>query len=59
MVRYSDSGFGADRLYVVQTLPRVIERCVLMTTDPGDLVLDLHVVRGQLPMLQNSGGDDG
>jgi adenine-specific DNA-methyltransferase len=34
------SGYGADRLYVVQTLPRVIERCILMTTDPGDLVLD-------------------
>jgi len=26
--------------YVVQTLPLVIERCVQMTTDPGDLVLD-------------------
>ncbi|WP_112311371.1 site-specific DNA-methyltransferase [Pseudogemmobacter bohemicus] len=34
------SGFGADRLYVVQTLPKVVERCILMTTDPGDLVLD-------------------
>ncbi len=34
------SGFGADRLYVVQTLPKVIERCVLMASDPGDLVLD-------------------
>ena len=34
------SGFGADRIYVVQTLPRVIERCLLMTTDPGDLVFD-------------------
>ncbi|MDP0929390.1 site-specific DNA-methyltransferase [Paracoccus onubensis] len=34
------SGFGADRLYVVQTLPKVVERCVLMVTDPGDLVLD-------------------
>jgi len=34
------SGFGSDRLYVVQTLPRVIERCVLMTSDPGDLILD-------------------
>ena len=34
------SGYGADRLYVVQTLPRVIERCILMTTDPGDLVID-------------------
>lgn len=32
-----------DRLtkdYVVQTVPKVIERCMLMTTDPGDLVLD-------------------
>ena len=34
------SGFGSDRIYVVQTLPKVIERCILMTTDPGDLVLD-------------------
>jgi adenine-specific DNA-methyltransferase len=32
-----------DRLskdYVVQTVPLAIERCLLMTTDPGDLVLD-------------------
>jgi adenine-specific DNA-methyltransferase len=32
-----------DRLskrYVVETIPRVIERCLLMATDPGDLVLD-------------------
>jgi adenine-specific DNA-methyltransferase len=34
------SGFATDRVYVVQTLKTVIERCVLMTTDPGDLVLD-------------------
>jgi adenine-specific DNA-methyltransferase len=34
------SGFGAEKLYVVQTHPRVIQRCTLMTTDPGDLVLD-------------------
>ena len=34
------SGFSSDRVYVVQTLPKVIERCILMTTDPGDLVLD-------------------
>ena len=34
------SGFGVDKLYVVQTNPRVIERCLLMATDPGDLVLD-------------------
>ena len=34
------SGFADPRVYVVQTVPRVVERCLLMTTDPGDLVLD-------------------
>ena len=28
------------RVYVVQTSEKVIERCVLMATDPGDLVMD-------------------
>ncbi|MCP9474232.1 MAG: site-specific DNA-methyltransferase [Nitrospira sp.] len=28
------------KLYVVQTAPLAIQRCLLMTTDPGDLVLD-------------------
>ena len=28
------------KIYVVQTPTRVVERCILMTTDPGDLVLD-------------------
>jgi adenine-specific DNA-methyltransferase len=28
------------KLYVVQTAPLAIERCMLMTTDPGDLVID-------------------
>jgi adenine-specific DNA-methyltransferase len=34
------SSRGEDKLYVVQTSVKVIQRCVLMTTDPGDLVLD-------------------
>ena len=34
------SGFGDEKVYVVQTGARVIERCILMSTDPGDLVLD-------------------
>ncbi|HNC51475.1 MAG TPA: site-specific DNA-methyltransferase [Accumulibacter sp.] len=29
-----------DKLYVVQTSPAVVQRCILMATDPGDLVLD-------------------
>lgn len=31
----------AERMYVVQTTPKTIQRCLLMTTDPGDLVLDI------------------
>ena len=34
------SGFGDPKMYVVQTNTKIVERCVLMTTDPGDLVLD-------------------
>ena len=34
------SSFMADKMYVVQTNPKVVQRCLLMTTDPGDLVLD-------------------
>ena len=37
---WDDSAGKADKIYVVQTFDRVIERCILMTTDPGDLVLD-------------------
>jgi adenine-specific DNA-methyltransferase len=33
-------GFGAEKIYVVETTPTVIERCILMASDPGDLVLD-------------------
>ena len=34
------SGFARKKQYVVETSAKVIERCILMTTDPGDLVLD-------------------
>jgi adenine-specific DNA-methyltransferase len=33
-------GFNDPKVYVVQTTTKVIERCIAMTTDPGDLVLD-------------------
>jgi adenine-specific DNA-methyltransferase len=32
--------FHEPRVYVVQTSPKVIQRCLLMTTDPGDIVFD-------------------
>lgn len=36
----TQAGFIDDKVYVVQTVTRVIERCILMCSDPGDLVLD-------------------
>ena len=33
-------GFTDDKVYVVQTNTKVVERCILLATDPGDLVLD-------------------
>ncbi len=39
------NSFSESKLYVVQTAEKVIERCLLMTTDPGDLVLDPTCVR--------------
>ena len=33
-------GFGGAKVYVVQTASDVIQRCLLMATEPGDLVLD-------------------
>ena len=32
--------FGGNKIYVVQTGLTIVRRCILMTTDPGDLVLD-------------------
>ncbi len=40
---WTDTGTGSftdAKVYVVQTGAKVVERCILMTTDPGDLVLD-------------------
>jgi len=40
---WADTGSGSQtetRMYVVQTVAKAIQRCVLMATDPGDLVLD-------------------
>ena len=36
----TQSGSAMDKTYVVQTSQKIVERCLLLTTDPGDLVLD-------------------
>jgi len=40
---WTDTGTGSftdDKVYVVQTSSKVVERCLMLATDPGDLVLD-------------------
>jgi adenine-specific DNA-methyltransferase len=37
---WSDQPTGTSRIYAVQTAEKFIQRCLLMSTDPGDLVLD-------------------
>ena len=45
-----------DKQYVVETPPKVLERCLLMTTDPGDLVLDLTCGSGAMPFQAEKWG---
>lgn len=38
---WADTGSGGmNKVYVVQTSEKIVQRCILMATDPGDLVLD-------------------
>jgi adenine-specific DNA-methyltransferase len=37
---WSDLAGATDKIYVVQTNTKIVERCILMTTDPGDLAVD-------------------
>lgn len=36
----TSSNVGGDKIYTVQSGTKAVQRCILMTTDPGDLVLD-------------------
>jgi adenine-specific DNA-methyltransferase len=52
----STGSFTTDKVYVVQTANKVIERCILMTTDPGDLVLDPTCGSGTSALLAEQWG---
>ena len=52
-------GYGDTRYYVVQTTQKIIQRCLLMTTDPGDLVLDITWEAEPPLMSPNSGAAAG
>lgn len=49
-------GWGEDKIYVVQTGTRIVERCILMATDPGDLVLDPTCGSGTSAMVAEQWG---
>lgn len=50
------SSYMAEKRYVVQTNPKIVERCMLMTTDPGDLVLDPTCGSGTTPSVAERWG---
>ncbi len=47
---WTDGGIVSSKQYFVETPTRVLQRCILMTTDPGDLVLDLTCGSGAMPV---------
>ena len=49
-------GGDAEKIYVVQTTFKVIQRCILMTTDPGNLVLDPTCGSGTTAYVAESWG---
>ena len=53
---WTDLRGSRDKQYVVETPPKVLERSILMTTDPGDLVLDLTCGSGAMPFQAETWG---
>jgi adenine-specific DNA-methyltransferase len=52
----SSGNFTTEKVYVVQTNLKVIERCILMATDPGDLVLDPTCGSGSTALMAEEWG---
>jgi adenine-specific DNA-methyltransferase len=57
--RWESMQIGTKLVYVVQTAPRIIQNCLLMTTDPGDLVLDPTCGSGTTAFVAESWGGVG
>lgn len=53
---WETGGIVSNKQYIVETPARVLERCILMTTDPGDLVLDLTCGSGAMPIQAETWG---
>jgi len=53
---WDDTHGASDLRYVVQTSNKVIQRCILMTTEPGDLVLDITCGSGTTAFVAENWG---
>ncbi|MBR0093327.1 MAG: site-specific DNA-methyltransferase [Lachnospiraceae bacterium] len=54
--RWESLQIGIELTYVVQTSPAVIQRCILLSTDPGDLVLDITCGSGTTAFVAEQWG---
>ncbi len=52
----ASGGYGSEKKYVVETNIKVIQRCILMTTNPGELVLDVTCGSGTTAMASENWG---
>ena len=53
---WDEKNAASDMHYVVETAEKVIERCLLMSTEPGDLVLDITCGSGTTPFAAEKWG---
>ncbi|MFH1067008.1 MAG: site-specific DNA-methyltransferase [bacterium] len=53
---WNDLAGASNMVYVVQTNEKVLQRCLLMTTDPGDLVLDITCGSGTTAFVSEQWG---
>ncbi|HQM18857.1 MAG TPA: site-specific DNA-methyltransferase, partial [Candidatus Paceibacterota bacterium] len=54
---WSDTALGfQDKIYIVQSSVKAVQRCLLMTTDPGDLVLDITCGSGTTAFVAEQWG---
>jgi len=53
---WTDTSGAHGQKYVVETSPEVIKRCILMSTDPGDLVFDLTCGSGTTAKVAETWG---
>lgn len=53
---WTEFGGAPNRMYVVETNEKVVQRCLLMSTDPGDLVLDITCGSGTTAYVAENWG---